>query len=132
MKAIEKLRDSVQEGNSCLFMMFILFNFFIFLSSLGILGCSMYLFYITKEANTFNVSFLVTGLVMLIFSFFAFRLRRSVHLLGFYLIILFIVFLFQLILTIIMIINKETLVRIAKQYMSDSGKSLEEIIKFEE
>ncbi|CDW80801.1 UNKNOWN [Stylonychia lemnae] len=132
MKAIDNIRNSVKEGNSCLFLLFVVFNFLIFLSSLGILGCGVYLFVITKEANTFNISFLVTGALMLLFSTLAFKLRKSVHLLCFYLLILFIVFLFQLVITIVMIIKKEALVDLAKKYMGDSDKSIQEVEKFEE
>ena len=132
MKTVHDIRGSVKEGNSCLFLFFVIFNFCIFLSSIGILGCGIYLFVITKEANTFNVSFLITGLTMMIFSGLAFMMRRSIHLLGFYLVILFFVFLFQLIVTIIMIVKKEALIELAKKYMSDSEKSYEEIQKFEE
>eukprot|EP00347_Sterkiella_histriomuscorum_P001816 403370567 len=122
----------VKEGNSCLFLFFVIFNFLIFLSSLGILGCGVYLTVITKEANAFNISFLVTGGLMFIFSALAFKMRRSIHLLGFYLIILFFVFLFQLIITIVMIVKKEALIELAKKYMSDSQKSYDEIKKFED
>ena len=129
---IESIRGIVKEGNSCLFLFFVIFNFLIFLSSLGILGCGVYLTVITKEANAFNISFLVTGGLMFIFSALAFKMRRSVHLLGLYLIILFFVFLFQLIITIIMIVKKQALIDLAVKYMSDSQKSIDEIKKFED
>ena len=93
MKAIDNIRNSVKEGNSCLFFLFILFNFFIFLSSLGILGCAVYLFVITKDANPFNITFTIIGVVLFIFSALAFRMRRSIHLLGFYIFILLLLFL---------------------------------------
>lgn len=132
MKTVENIKGLVKEGNTCLFLLFVLFNFFILLSSLGILGCDVYLFVITKEANTFNISFLVIGLVLLFFSILAFYMRKSVHLLGFYLVILSVVFLFELIITIIMIVKKDALLELAQKYMDDSDKSLEEIKKWQE
>lgn len=131
MKTVDNIKGLVKEGNTCLFFMFVLFNFFILLSSLGILGCATYLFVITKEANTFNVSFIVVGLLLLLLSLLSFKMRRSIHLMGFYLFILFFVFLFQLIITIVMIVDKDKLVEIAKKYMSDSDQSVEAIEKFE-
>lgn len=94
MKAVDDIKGLVKEGNTCLFFLFVVFNFLIFLSSLGIIGCATYLFIITKEANLFNISFVVVGFILLFFSVLAFRMRRSVHLLGFYLFILFIAFTF--------------------------------------
>ena len=109
--------------------MFMLFNFLIFVSSLGVLAIGIYLTVVTNEANAFNVSFLITGGVLALLSGIAFFMRRSVHLLGFYLVIMFFLFLFQLIVTIVMIIKKERVVELAQKYFSDSGKSYQEIEK---
>ena len=65
----------IQQGNQCLFMMFILFNFMVFLSSLGILGSAVYLFIIVKKSTIFALAFLISSLALLIFSSLAFKLR---------------------------------------------------------
>ena len=105
MDKIENIKGLVKEGNTCLFLLFVFFNFFTFLSSLGLLGIAIYLFAFTKEANPFNIGFLVIALVLLIMSVLAFRMRRSVHLLGFYLVILFIIFTVELIITILTVVD---------------------------
>lgn len=127
MKAVENIKGLVKEGNTCLFLIFVIFNFFVFLCSMGIIGCAIYLFVITSEANVFNISFIVVGGVLFLFSLLAFWMRRSVHLLGLYLLILAVVFFFQLIITIIMAIKKEKLLELAYKYMSDSSESIEEL-----
>lgn len=106
-------------GNSCIYVVFMLFNFLLFLTAIGILGCAIYLFVLTKSGNVFNISFLIVSLVLFLFSLIGFfKLRKSVHLLGFYLFILFIVFLFQLILTIVIFVNKDKVVSWAKDHIS--------------
>lgn len=108
-------------------MFFVIFNFLIVLSSLGVIGCSIYLFVQTKEANAFNVSFLIIGIAMSFFSIMAFKLRKSIHLLGCYLLILSLVFFFLLIVTIIMLVKKSVIVEAARRWFADSGKTLEDI-----
>ena len=92
MERINSIKGLVKEGNTCLFSIFFLFNFLMFLCSLGILGCAIYLFVLSKEANVFNIAFTSIGAVLVVFSCCAFRMRRSIHLLGFYLFILTIIF----------------------------------------
>lgn len=94
MNRVNMIKGMVTEGNTCLFSIFVLFNFFMFLASLGLLGVSIYLFAFTKDANVFNISFLSIAIVLVLFSVCAFRMRRSVHLLGCYIFILTIVFIF--------------------------------------
>ena len=91
---MEKGANSVEEGSCSVFMLFSVFNIANALSSVGILGCSIYLFIKTEEGNAFNISFLIIGVSLLLFSILALKLRRSIHLLGFYLCIIFLFFLF--------------------------------------
>ena len=84
MFASKRDQVEIKPGNQCLFMMFTSFNFLVFLSSLGILGCSIYLFAIIKSANSFNITFLISSIFLLLLTTCAFRLRSSVHLLGCY------------------------------------------------
>ncbi|CDW84372.1 UNKNOWN [Stylonychia lemnae] len=128
---LDQIKSGIQEGSTGLFMFFVIFNFLIVLSSLGVIGCSIYLFVITKQANAFNVSFLITGIVLSTFSILAFKLRKSIHLLGCYLLILALVFFFMLIVTIIMLIKKSVIVEAARRWFEDSGKTLKEIEDFE-
>lgn len=96
-----------QAGNQCIFMFFVIFNFSLFLASLGILGADVYLFVITREANVFNICFLIIGVVLLVLSLMSFKLRTSIHLLGFYLIMIGLLFVVMFILTVVMIVQKE-------------------------
>jgi hypothetical protein len=80
-----------------------------FLSSLGILGADIFLF-VKTGANAFSWIFLGLGLALFGSSLMSFKLRRSIHLLGFYLLIIFSIFFFQLIATILMLIQKQSLI----------------------
>ena len=104
-----------QAGNVCLFMFFVMFNICIFLSSIAIIGIDIYLFVICKGANMVNVSFIIVGVLLLLFSICAFRMRRSIHLLCMYLIILLLFFVFQFTISIILIMRKETFIKIAEE-----------------
>ena len=95
-----------QPGNICLYMIFALFNFLVFIVSLGILGCAIYLFAKLKEANAVDISFLISAICLSTFSVFAFMCRRSVHLLWIYLFILFVIFTLLLICSLVMMFNK--------------------------
>ena len=100
------MAGSVRPGNQCLFLMFITFNFFVFLASMGILGCAIYLFVRTKSGNFFNFSFLGTGAFLLVMTTCAFKLRESIHLLGCYLIILLVIFTAMLIFSLVLLLNQ--------------------------
>ena len=78
---------TVKEGNQCLFLVFAFTNFMVFLSSLGILSCAIYLFFATKSANHLNLFFLAAALTLLFLTMCSFKLRRSIHLLRCYLFI---------------------------------------------
>ena len=93
-------------GNICLYMIFAIFNFALFLSSLGILGCSIFLFVTLKETNVVDLSFLLAAILLSIISVFAFQCRRSVHLLWIYLFILFCIFTLLLICSLVLMFNK--------------------------
>ena len=123
---MNKIKGMVKEGNTCLFVIFIIFNLLMFLSALGLMGCAIYLFVFTKDANPFNITFLAVSFVLLLFSGIAFKLRRSVHLLGFYLFILTIIFMAQLIITVLIFTNKDKMMEWARTHM-DSQKSIDEI-----
>ena len=85
-------------------------NFCIFLSALGMLGADIFLFVIAKGEYALAYIFLVLGIVLLLSSLLSFKLRKSVHLLGFYLLLMFSVFFFQLIATILLMTSKDTLI----------------------
>lgn len=80
-----------QEGNQCIYMIFYIFNFLIFLVSLGLISADIFLF-VKLGSNIFNWIFMVVGIVLLFFTAIAFKLRRSIHLLGFYCVIIFCAF----------------------------------------
>ena len=124
------MTGSVRPGNQCLFMMFITFNFLVFLASMGILGCAIYLFVITKNGNIFNLSFLGTGCFLLIITTCAFKLRESIHLLGCYLLILLVIFTSMLIFSLVLLINQDqakTWAEVAYNKINEDGKYPESI-----
>ena len=99
MKGMFKV--DTQEGNQCIFTMFFIFNFLIFLSSLGMLGGDIFLF-VTLRPTIFQYAFLIIALTLLVFSLLSFYLRKSVHLLGFYLLIEFGAFFVSMVSTILL------------------------------
>jgi hypothetical protein len=121
MKNIAKMKvQSIYKGNTCLFLVFMFFNFLLFLSSLGIFGCAVYLFVLTKNANVFNLCFLTIAVFLLVFSLAAFKMRRSIHLLGMYIFVLLIVFFFQSIITVLIFLLKNVVINWAQSNMQDS------------
>ena len=98
-------KTEIKPGNQCLFMMFTGFNFLLFLSALGILGCAITIWVVIKGSNTFAVVFFICSLFLLMLTTCAFRLRESIHLLFCYLIIQAIMFTFLLIFTLVLRFN---------------------------
>ena len=111
---------SVRPGNQCLFLLFISFNFLVFLASMGIFGSAIYLFVRTKNANVFGLSFLGIGAFLLIMTTCAFKLRESIHLLGCYLFILLVIFTAMLILSLVLLINTHQ----AKEWAHEAAEKL--------
>ena len=64
--------ESSEQGSTCLFYTFGLFNFGVLLQALGMLGIAVYIFIFTEEANAFNIGFMVLSVLLLAMSFFAF------------------------------------------------------------
>ena len=95
----------VKEGNQCIFMLFTGFNFLVFLSSLGILSCSVYIWAIIPGNSIYVMAFLIFGGSLMIMTTCAFKLRKSIHLLGCYLILLLAVFSFLLIFSLVLLLN---------------------------
>ena len=67
----------IKEGNQFLFTMFTGFAFLLFLSSLGMLGCSIYMFALLKSSNIFDLGFLVASVTLLLLAYCAFKLKKS-------------------------------------------------------
>ena len=95
----------VREGNQFLFLMFTGCNFLLFLSSLGILGCAIYLFVILETANLFDVSFLLIALTLLLLTFCGFKLKKSPGWMKCFLYIQLIIFTFMLIASLVLLLN---------------------------
>ena len=107
-------------GKISLFLVFLLFNTLLFLSSLGIIGCAGYLFYFTKDANLLNICFMLIGLTLMILTVVAYRTRQKIYYLGVYIFILFLIFLSQIFLTVLIFLRREDLIAWAEQNMADS------------
>ena len=89
-------------------MMFATFNFLLFLCSLGLLACAIYLFIKVKEANVFDITFLCLSLLLLALTIVSFKLRESVHLLCCYIFFLTLLFSFMLVFSLVLMLNKST------------------------
>ena len=96
----------IKEGNACLFMLFTGFNFLVFLSSLGMLACAIYMFVVLDPNNFINFYVLGISLFMLLLTLCSFKLRRSVHFLCCYIMIQFVLFTAVLIASMVLILNK--------------------------
>ena len=93
---------AIKAGNTCLFFIFKFFNLLMLLVGLGVLGCDIYLFSITKRANYANLFFLVVGLYLITFSVCAFKLKKKIGWLRCYLLMNFLVFTSMLIISLIL------------------------------
>ena len=129
----------IKQGNNLIFLLFIISNFSVFLASLGILGCAIYLIAITKSGNLINISFLLISISLLVITTYAFRLRKSIHMLGCYLVIQFVVFCTMLILSFILLFDSDLVAEYANEVYNqekaenpDMSDSLESYIQLME
>ena len=114
----------IKEGNQFLFTMFTGFAFLLFLSSLGMLGCSIYMFALLKSANIFDIGFLCASLTLLMLAYCAFKLKKSPKTLKCYIYIQIAIFSILIIFSAILILNKslaESWAEKAEQKIKDSG-----------
>ncbi|TNV78921.1 hypothetical protein FGO68_gene6717 [Halteria grandinella] len=99
-----------------------------FLSSLGILGADIFLF-VKTGANVFSWVFLGLGGALFVCSLMSFKLRRSIHLLGFYLLVIFSIFFFQLIATILLLVEKSGII---DKLWEKAGEAIQKEQEFKE
>ena len=104
-------------GNQCVFCIFTSLNFFLIILALAILICSAYLFMITQNANAFNVTFLIVGLLLALLGGCSFKLKRSPRGLWCYNLFLGVIFLLQLIISVILIIKKDKIIEWASKHI---------------
>ena len=95
-------------------MLFTTSNFLVFLSSLGMLACAIYMFVVLDPNNFINFYILGVSLVLLMMTLCSFKLRKSIHLLQCYIIIEFLMFTSVLIGSLVLIFNKEAVSSWAK------------------
>ena len=119
--AKKMFKVDTQAGNACIYTCFIMLNFCLFLSSLGVLGADIFLF-IKIGTYVYTWIFLGLGIGLLVCSLLSFKLRKSIHLLGMYLLIIFGIFFFMLISTVVLLIKKDTIVDQVLQGFSDQEK----------
>jgi hypothetical protein len=118
-ESFSKKTEEASGGNHLVFLAFLVCNIFVFLTGIGVMGCAIYLFVMTKQVNAFNICFTIAGLVILTFSALSFKMRESVHLIGIYLAILLVIFLFECLVTIVTMANKQKIVDIAISVIHD-------------
>lgn len=111
------MKKKVKAGNQCIFCIFVFLNFFLILVGLAILICAIYLFVITKNANGFNIGFLVIGLLLMLLGGCSFKLKKSTCGLWWYNFFLAVIFLLQLIISIILIIKKDSVLKWASAHV---------------
>lgn len=115
------------DGNQFLYYTFVVSNFLIFLQSLALLAIGVYLFILTEQANVFNIILLVIAIAIGIISLFSYKYRKNLDLMTAYLIIIGIVFLCQLIFTILLMANKNKILEWAKNLSPNSSESFNEL-----
>ena len=98
--------NQIKEGNKFYYLLFTLFNFMLFLSSIGILGCAIHLIVLCKGANVISIFFILIALALFMLTCCGFRLRKSIYLLACYLIIIATILGWMLLTTLILMINK--------------------------
>ena len=109
----------VKEGNPYLFAAFITMNLFIFMISMGVIGCSITLFILTKDStNGINICTMILGIFLAIFTMLALKMRSSLRLLQLYLCILDILFVSMIIVTVFMFVQRDYLIEQAAQYFT--------------
>ena len=110
-----------------MFFLFTFLNVFLLVMGLAILGGAVYLFVLTKNANAFNIVFLVLGLIFSALSLCSCRLRKSGWGLNGYLAILAVLFLVQLITTVMLLVKKDEVIAWAVEHNSSSKDSIDEV-----
>jgi hypothetical protein len=101
MDAMKHLTHRVMAGNPCAFVVFLIFNTLLLLTAILIFITAILLFVLLHNPSVFNIGYLVFAVIYLAISIMAYALRRSIHLLGFYIAIMIITFLLFATLTIV-------------------------------
>ena len=70
-------KTEFKEGNQCVFLMFTAFNFLNFLTSLAMLGVSIWMWAILKSANIFILGFIIASITLVLLASCAFKLKKS-------------------------------------------------------
>ena len=112
--------------------MFRAFNLVILLASFGVFGISIYLF-VLVGSNFFDWMFMLCSFVMFMMSICALRMKTAINWLFIYILILFALFTFMLLITIIFYTDLDKLVSFVDQAYSVNNNvtiaQAEEIIK---
>lgn len=124
------MKKKVKAGNQCIYCIYLMLNFFLILIGLAILICAVYLFIITKNANAFNLSFLIIGLLLMLLGGCSFKLKKSPCGLWWYNFLLAVIFLLQLIISIILIVKKDSVLKWASAHVD--SKTMDEARKIYE
>ena len=118
-------------------MFFTAFNFLVFLSSLGMLGCAINLFIQIKSANIFSMFFTIAGLTLLLTSLCSFQLRKAPGCLLCFLMIDLCIFAVTLIMSLVLLLNQSKVETWARnQYDEykdkhpDDFKNIDEYVDF--
>ena len=115
-----------KEGNQCIYMFFLIFNFVVFLSSLGMLACAIYMFVVIDPDNFINYYVLGVSIFMLLITLFSMcKMRKSIHMLCLYIIIQFILFIVVLVGGLVLYFNEDYMKTWAKEkvekYVNENG-----------
>ena len=120
----------VKEGNTCLFLLFIVTNACQLVAALGIVGLGAYCVDLTSSINTIAILFFVIGILPVIISVWGCSLRKSIAFLGVYLVINAVLLFVQLVFTIVFFVDEDKLINLAADKMKgDSQQEIEQIRK---
>ena len=101
-------------------MFFLIFNFVVFLCSLGMLACAIYMFVVIDPDNFINYYVLGVSCFMLIITLLSMcKMRKSIHMLCCYIIIQFILFIVVLVGGLVLYFNEDYMKEWAKKTINE-------------
>ena len=116
------------KGNCCVFFLFSIINGFLFVLGVGIFAISIYLFALTGHMNMFNGSFILISIAICTLAVWSMYMKKSPYTLCIYLFIVFSLFALQMILTMALLIERETVINWAMENSdNETQESIEEI-----
>ena len=116
-----------QAGNQCLFSIFVILNFVMFLSGIGVFALGITVFVKEKHSDFYDWGFMITGVVLCLLSLMGCQLKKSPGCMTLYLMILVCVATAMLIISIAFFIGVDSLVEyVVDEYAETFDITVEE------